>query len=194
MQIGALNTSNACLRWPSHSARFAFPYITMSGTGSRWAAGNLPLAQDIAATSSYGTVAMESSRFAGHFTLAKAVLPVPPQWLMSRLVFLLHLIRFNISSASSSHAQTPNPMKPTPKPFASRLAHVHRFSLFVVLSRSAARRHPHDRRSDRGVRSGGRRPNLQSMSLCSFKGSNHAMENRPLNSLYIYAKRSTPLT
>src|SRR5258707_93447 len=109
MQIGALNTSNACLGWPSRSVRFAFPYITMSGTSSRWAAGNLPLAHDIGATNLFGTGTRASCRFADHFTQLKAVLPRHPQSLMRSLVFLLRLNRFTMSSVSSSHTQTPNP-------------------------------------------------------------------------------------
>ena len=108
MQTAALSTFSGCLRWPSRSERLAFPCVTTRGTSSRWAAGHLPLAHDIAATSSYGTFAMASFRFADHFTLAKAVLPIHPQWLMNGLVFLLRLIHFSMSSASSSRAQTPN--------------------------------------------------------------------------------------
>ena len=108
MPTGVFSTSSGYLRWRSRSERFALPYITMNGTSSQWAAGNLQLAHDIAATNSCGTGARASSRFAGHFTPAKAVLPVRPRWLMSRLVFPLRLIRFSMSSASSSHAQTPN--------------------------------------------------------------------------------------
>jgi hypothetical protein len=108
MQTGVFSTWSGYLPWRSRSERVALPYITTSGTSSRWGAGNLPLARDIVATSSSGTGKRASSRFADHFTLAKALLPDHPQWLMSRLVFLLRLIRFSMSNASSSHAQTPN--------------------------------------------------------------------------------------
>src|SRR6266550_7301663 len=107
-QTGAFSTSSGYLRWQSRSARFAFPYITMSGTSSRWAAGNLPLAHDIAATNLCGTGTAALSQFADHFTLLKAVLPRHPQLLMRSLVFLLRLSRFSMSSVSSSHTQTPN--------------------------------------------------------------------------------------
>jgi hypothetical protein len=109
MQTGALSISSGYLRWRSRSERFALPYITMSGMSSQWAAGNLPLAHDIAATSSCGTGARASSRFAGHFTLVKVVLLHHPQSLIRNLVFLLRLSRFSMSSAFFfSHAQTPN--------------------------------------------------------------------------------------
>ena len=104
MQIGAFNTLSDYLRWRSRSERVVFPCITTSGTNSRLAAGHLPLGHDIAATNSSGTVAIASSRFAGHFTLAKAVLPNHPQSLMRSL----RLIRLSMSSASSSHNETPN--------------------------------------------------------------------------------------
>jgi hypothetical protein len=108
MQIGAFSISSGYLRWRSRSARFAFPYITMSGMSLPRAAGNLPLAHDIAATNLCGTDATASSRFADHFTLLKAVLPRHPQSLMRSLVFLLRLSRFNMLSVSSSHVVTPN--------------------------------------------------------------------------------------
>ena len=114
MQTGVFSTSSGYLRWRSRSERFALPYITTSGTSSQWAAGNLQLAHDIAATSSCRTGARASSRFAGHFTPAKAVLPVHRPSRTSSLVSLLRSILFSMSSVSSSHTETPNQsMKPT---------------------------------------------------------------------------------
>ena len=94
MQTAAFGTASGYLRWPSRSARLAFPRITTSGTSSRWAAGHSPRAHDIAATYLAGTVAMALFRFVGHFMLAKAVLLDQPQSRMSGLVFLLRLIPF----------------------------------------------------------------------------------------------------
>src|SRR2546429_205263 len=57
--------------------------MVTSGTNLRWGAGHSPLAHVTAATCSPGTVAMASSRFADHFTLARAVLRNHPQLPMS---------------------------------------------------------------------------------------------------------------
>ena len=94
MQTGVFSTSSGYLRWRSPSERFTLPYITMSGTSSQWAAGNLQLAHDIVATSSCGTGARASSRFTDHFTLAKVVLLHHPQSLTRSLVFRLRLEPF----------------------------------------------------------------------------------------------------
>jgi hypothetical protein len=108
MQIGALNTSNACLRWPSRSVRFVFPCTTMNGTSSQWAAGNLPLARGIAAIFSPGTVAMASSPFGAHFMLDKAAPPIHHAQRKSSLVSLLRSIPLSMSSIFSSRSETSN--------------------------------------------------------------------------------------
>src|SRR5437870_13172379 len=107
MHRTVFGTLSGYWRWLSRSARLAFRCMDTSGTNLRWGAGHSPLAHVTAATCSLGTVAVASSRFADHFTLASAVLRNHPQLPMSSLVFLLRLILFSMSSVSSSHTKTP---------------------------------------------------------------------------------------